>query len=111
MSNESMSNYITDTPSEIAELLAENAKLKAELVQIKSELKESDETLMHYACYETQYINDNDAPCVRDGDGRIVDDYDYSQGLFKQFGKRARQRKKERDQSILKDSNETNESN
>lgn len=82
--------------TKIQELEKENADLKARLAHVESELEKSDKTLMHYACYETQYASDNNAPCTRDDDGRIIDDYDYSQGHFKQFGKRARQRIKER---------------
>ena len=49
MSNESMANFFTDTPSDIAELLAENDSLKKALTKKGAELERLKDCLLKYA--------------------------------------------------------------
>lgn len=49
MSNEAMANYITDTPSDIAELLAENKSLESQLTEARELVKGLVGVLVFYA--------------------------------------------------------------
>jgi regulator of replication initiation timing len=49
VNDEAMANYITDTPSEIAELLELNKQLEQENEKLKEKLKDAESAIEFYA--------------------------------------------------------------
>lgn len=90
MSNESMANHITETPSEIAELLAENKLLREELEKEKGVVE------FYGEGNNWQPFEDKSNGVIWDEDQGYYDDLPPFRSCKLAPGKRARQRIAER---------------